>query len=286
MSPWTTGAGREAPSDAETPGDLFLRSEPCAAMRTGGMDADASAFKICSTCRRDIGFGAEYFQCSVSTCNRKRTALFFCSVACWDAHRSEASHRDAWAERAVAPSREAWRAELAEQTRKAKPTVDTAGAQTLQRVRGGTKHEVLIVVARLKDYVRVRATMNLSERGLPVLSDHIRDIADLAIAAAGRDGRKTVMDRDIAPLFAREARNLATGDAAEDASDEILIVVSKFKKYVKERGGMNTSDSVARVLSNHVRHLTREAIRHAARDDRRTVLGRDFAAVIGDPPEE
>ncbi len=64
----------------------------------------AQVFKKCSVCKRDILCGAIYYTCSVSTCNRKRTQLFFCSVECWDSHLPEARHRpDAGAIEQTAP---------------------------------------------------------------------------------------------------------------------------------------------------------------------------------------
>ena len=57
--------------------------------------------------------------------------------------------------------------------------------------------------------------------------------------------------------------------------NDILIVVSKLKKYIKERSGMNCSDAVAEVLSDHVRALCDDSIRAAGRDERKTVLDRD-----------
>jgi hypothetical protein len=65
--------------------------------------ADQSAFRVCSSCRKPIAWGAVYYACSVSTCNRKRTALYFCSVGCWSDHLPTARHRDAWAEEKRAP---------------------------------------------------------------------------------------------------------------------------------------------------------------------------------------
>ena len=41
--------------------------------------------------------GARYWRCSVSTCNSGRVKLYFCSVACWDAHLPTARHRSAFA---------------------------------------------------------------------------------------------------------------------------------------------------------------------------------------------
>ena len=64
----------------------------------------AAQWKVCSVCRKPIVFGQTYYACSVSTCNRKRTAFYFCSVTCWDAHLPEARHREAWAEEKRAPA--------------------------------------------------------------------------------------------------------------------------------------------------------------------------------------
>ncbi len=66
---------------------------------------------------------------------------------------------------------------------------------------------------------------------------------------------------------------------AEVTDRDILIVVSKLKKYIKDRSGMNCSDAVADMLSDHVRLLCDEAIRAAARDERKTVLDRDVVRV-------
>jgi hypothetical protein len=59
------------------------------------------------------------------------------------------------------------------------------------------------------------------------------------------------------------------------AHDDVLIVISKLKKYVRDRSGMNTSDAVAEVLADHVRSICDDAIRAAGRDGRKTVLERD-----------
>jgi histone H3/H4 len=67
----------------------------------------------------------------------------------------------------------------------------------------------------------------------------------------------------------------AEGVQLSEAEREILIVVSKMKKYIKDRSGMNCSDAVAEMLSDHVRAICDDAIRAAARDERKTVLDRD-----------
>jgi hypothetical protein len=61
-------------------------------------------WRLCSSCRKPIAFGAMYWVCNVSTCNRKRTAKSFCSVMCWDAHVPLMNHRESWAEERKAPT--------------------------------------------------------------------------------------------------------------------------------------------------------------------------------------
>src|SRR5580765_2402945 len=100
---------------------------------------------LCSACRKAIRFGAIHWVCSVSTCNRDRTRLVFCSVVCWDSHVATLRHRDSWAVEAVAPTKEAWQAELAEQGDSApapstpavaKPPTPASGVGTVQRASG------------------------------------------------------------------------------------------------------------------------------------------------------
>jgi histone H3/H4 len=57
-------------------------------------------------------------------------------------------------------------------------------------------NEVLVVVSKLKDYVRAQAGMNTAGNVAPALSDIVRKLCDDAIERAKSDGRKTVMDRD------------------------------------------------------------------------------------------
>jgi hypothetical protein len=57
--------------------------------------------------------------------------------------------------------------------------------------------EVLIVASRLKDYVRARSGYNTSDRVLAPLSDIVRQVVDQTIENARRDGRMTILDRDV-----------------------------------------------------------------------------------------
>ena len=60
------------------------------------------------------------------------------------------------------------------------------------------------------------------------------------------------------------------------ADDEILIVGSKLRKYVKEKASMNTAGNVPEVLSRKVRELVDQAIENAKNDKRKTLKDRDF----------
>ena len=57
--------------------------------------------------------------------------------------------------------------------------------------------DVLIVVSKLKNYIRTASGMNTAGNVAPVLSDIVREVCDRAIENAKADGRKTVMDRDV-----------------------------------------------------------------------------------------
>jgi hypothetical protein len=177
-------------------------------MSAPGDAANAEHYRVCSTCKKPIAFAARYYRCSVSTCNRSRTALYFCSLPCWDAHVPEARHRDAWAEETRAPSREQWQAERAEaeaeaEAERAKP-MDDKNSRERRIVSTPSEQmprEVLIVVSKLKAYIKARSGMNTSDAVTDVLSDHLRRLCDLAIDNASVDSRKTVLDRDFKPLL-------------------------------------------------------------------------------------
>jgi hypothetical protein len=159
-------------------------------------------FKVCSTCRKPIAFAASYYQCSVSTCQRGKTALYFCSVECWDAHLPMMRHREAWAESARAPTRAEWELQQTEEAARAAKTVEERIVNENESnvsAGGGSDipQEVLIVVSKLKSYIKAKSGMNTSDGIVPVLTELVRQICDRAIESARSDGRKTVLDRDI-----------------------------------------------------------------------------------------
>jgi hypothetical protein len=173
------------------------------------MSDEIAGWKRCSSCKTPIGFGALYWVCNVSTCNRPRTGLVFCTVSCWDAHLSVVNHRESWAVERHAPSRAAWEREQAEEAAAAgRPPLAAAArlAQTPAPRRilppsapkkpDPAEHEILIVASRLKAYVLARSGFATSDRVLEPLSEAVRVLCDRAIHKARAEGRKTVLDRD------------------------------------------------------------------------------------------
>jgi hypothetical protein len=179
-------------------------------------------WKPCSSCKKPIGLNVVYWVCNVSTCNRKRTGLVFCSVDCWDAHVPAANHRESWALECRSPKVKEAEEDTASSS--VKPTEGSFSSRPkkvisdrekfvlgldestpgmkpekeLDMADGNTEKEVLIVASKLKNYIRAKSDMNTSAAVTDVLSDKIRELCDQAIENAKRDGRKTVMDRDFA----------------------------------------------------------------------------------------
>ncbi|HLG20666.1 MAG TPA: hypothetical protein VI895_12740 [Bdellovibrionota bacterium] len=152
------------------------------------------AWRRCASCKKRIGFDQRYWACSVSTCNRSRTGVVFCSVTCWDQHVPILRHRDAYAEEARSPTKKEWENMLNEQ----KTTDETTDGET--SVESGTpqqEQEVLVVASKVKAYIRRQADMNTSADVMKSLSGKIRKLCDDAIGRAKESGRKTVLDRDI-----------------------------------------------------------------------------------------
>ena len=190
-----------------------------------------ATWRHCSSCRASIGFEQIYWECSVSTCARvARTGLFFCSVSCWEVHLPTMRHREAWAVEKRSPSAASWQRQLAEESGSAAPT--PVRASTPAPVRASTP--------------------------APVTA------------------------RPAEPRPAEPRRQVVAPPPVEDDLDldDILIVVSKLKKYIRAKSGMNTSDNVMQVLSAHLRRVCDRAIQKAAEEGRKTILDRDFRAIL------
>jgi hypothetical protein len=174
----------------------------------------AETWLKCSACKNAIPFNSTHWVCSVSTCNRLRTRLVFCTVSCWDSHVAVLRHRDAWAVEARAPSKDAWERELAEHPPDPEPVRVAPAVPVVRRVVGEAPsapiatssavhlqevvdRDVLIVVSKLKKYIKDRSGMNCGDAVMDVLSEHVRAICDESIRTAARDERKTVLERDV-----------------------------------------------------------------------------------------
>ncbi len=157
-------------------------------------DETAQSFwKKCSSCKRPIAFTAQYFVCSVSTCNGLRTGYVFCSVPCFEVHLPGARHKDAAAIEMKAPATQSPVQSPARRIIASGAAISPSSApKSIQNV----SREVLVIASRLKDYVHARSEMNTSQAVMDALSDFLRLACDRAIENARAEGRKTVMDRD------------------------------------------------------------------------------------------
>lgn len=59
---------------------------------------------------------------------------------------------------------------------------------------------------------------------------------------------------------------------------EILVVASKVKGYIKDKGGCNTSASTMEALTGALTKLIDRAIENAKADGRKTVMDKDITA--------
>ena len=162
-------------------------------------------WRRCSSCKEPIGFRAQYWVCNVSTCTRPRTGFVFCSVSCWDSHLAVVRHRESWALEKRAPSEAEWASEQGPDTSAAAPSVATSPSERSPRrilpppetrEPDPVESDVLIVLSKLKNYVRARSGFNTSDRVVLPLSESVRELCDRAIEKARTEGRKTVLDRD------------------------------------------------------------------------------------------
>ena len=182
-------------------------------------------WRRCSACKNPILHRATYWVCSVSTCNRKRTGMAFCTVSCWEVHLPIANHREAWAIEEKAPSSgsfiEDTNRESAQATRgtvsrsapsrRSEPAVvpvsRSAGLKEprrappqsppAEREATAVEKEILVIVSRMKEYIRWKSGFNTSDRVAGPLSAIVRKACQEAIQAAERDERKTVLERDV-----------------------------------------------------------------------------------------
>ncbi len=221
-------------------------------------------WRRCSNCKSEIALGARYWICSVTTCQRVRAPIQFCKTDCWDVHNEIENHRDGWAVEKLAPTTpDATTPSSPSSPRGASspaPRTVTPAAPSAARAASGD--DILVVASRFKEFLADTHGMRCSDDVFPVLSDHLRRLANESIEAARRASRKTLLDRDV-------PRPPAEADVPA------LVVVSRFKAYVAAHGDMRTSDEVIPVLTAELRRLGGQAVENARRDGRKTALGRD-----------
>ena len=92
------------------------------------------------------------------------------------------------------------------------------------------------------------------------------------------DERPEVGSAKPAESSAPQRRRIAVKPPASEPKgpQEVLVIASRLKAYVRERYGMNTSDAVLEVLSKELRRLCDHAVVRAREDGRKTLLDRDF----------
>ena len=175
------------------------------------MSEESNQWRRCSSCKQPIAFGADYYVCNVSTCNRGGLKGFvFCTDTCWDAHLGIVRHRESWAVDAKTPTRAEFERSQAEAAAKATPPSGGAAPRERRRIIAESRpasrasgpdesalpRDTLIVLSKLKQYVKAKAGINCSDRVAVPLSDAVRRLCDEAIEEALREERKTLLDRD------------------------------------------------------------------------------------------
>lgn len=126
--------------------------------------------------------------------------------------------------------------------------------------------ESLIVISKVKKYIKEKADMNTSAGFFEPLNADIMKACRDALAHAQKLGRKTVMGKDF-NLYV-ENSNI----------EEALVVASKVKKLIKDEAGLSTSAQAIDQLSVRVQAACHKAIENARNDKRKTVMDRDFTA--------
>lgn len=163
-------------------------------------------WRKCSSCKKEITLSTKYYECSVSTCTGQRTGYVFCSIPCWEVHLPGARHRNAGAVEkkspAVPESVDSAQSIAASQPQRriiVNSNPSSSGVSLSQPAalkKSAMSEEVLVVVSKMKQYIRDISEMNTSDEVSQKLSDLIRQQCEEAVENAKADGRKTVMARD------------------------------------------------------------------------------------------
>jgi hypothetical protein len=225
-------------------------------------------FRLCSSCKKALEFGKRYYVCSVSTCNRSRNPLTFCSLPCFEAHVPVLRHREAWAEEKTAPTRDQFLAEreLAESSESA-----AAGSKQLKPASRDGSGEDWRESPAQRAKQRPEQVVDNERLGRVALN-----------RSPGTDTRAPSVVRRAATASGFQpaaTKELLMSD--EQGTKEVLVVISKVKAYIRAKSSMNTSDAVTEALSDLVRTTCDQAIEKAKGEGRKTVMARDIAGSPG-----
>lgn len=173
-------------------------------------------WKKCSSCKKEISLGQDYYQCSVSTCKHPRKGFQFCSVPCWDAHLAYANHKESWAEEKKAPLklddnisktvvkkpevyREKQRTVVSDVIKRSASdsTVSSLSSSSHLEKLNSVKTDTLVVVSKVKQLVKDQSDFNTSQCFIDALTKKVVIEVLKAIDNAQASERKTVMGRDV-----------------------------------------------------------------------------------------
>lgn len=229
--------------------------------------AEPRHFRLCSSCKRALEFGKQFYVCSVSTCNRSRNPLTFCSLPCFEAHVPVLRHREAWAEEKTAPTRDQFLAEreLAESAESSKPGSRAGSGEDWRESPAARAKQRPERAEHTVDNERLgRVTLNRS----PGTDTRAPSVVRRAATATR-----------FQPAYNADNKELLMSD--EQGTKEVLVVISKVKAYIRAKSSMNTSDAVTEALSDLVRATCDQAIEKAKGEGRKTVMARDIAGNSG-----
>ncbi len=148
------------------------------------MEEKQNYWRKCGSCKKEIGFNSIYQVCNVSSCKK----LVFCSVDCWNLHNPVMNHKSSWAEEMRAPKK----SEMGSNDQPRRIII----ANKSSHEESPHDQEILIVVSKLKQFIKDKHDMNTSGNVMEILSHKVRILANRAAEKAHSEGRKTVMDRD------------------------------------------------------------------------------------------
>ncbi len=161
-------------------------------VQEGSMADEQGYWRKCSVCKKEIPFNSIYQVCSVSTCRKS----VYCSVTCWDTHVPIMNHKESWAEEKRSPTKEKF---FGEESRAPQRRIVVSGSKsssTSSSTGSDIPQDILIVVSKLKAYMKAKHDMNTSGNVTDKLSQLVRFLCDDAVENARAEGRKTLMDRD------------------------------------------------------------------------------------------